>query len=150
MPAEAKRIFLPQSYNDRAGFRVAMALRQYDERLVFGRNEDTGQWCIFTLMPREAEAQGIPRHWPVIGYDEIPEPDKALHDIRNADLMRNGDRIRSELEREARRSAQAREDAASAGSEIAAEAAESFMHRIGKTPYHRSLRKRDPKQRSSS
>lgn len=146
MPAEARKVWLPESYHDKKISSVQRALTQYDELLRFGRNEDTGQWCVFRLMPRNSD--NIPELWPIIGWDEIPEAEFVMHKVQDADLMRNGDAILREIERKNAARSKRMEDAAQEGAGEAAEALESFLHAQGKTGYHRSLRKLDPKQRT--
>ena len=149
MPELANKIWVPGSHANSVDKRIAdiqRKLTEYDERLVFGRNEETGDWCIFVKMPPGAAVE----LWPAIGFrTEVPEPDEAMRRLIEADTLRIGDRFFDEAKAEALRQAKARSDAASEGESIAAEGMESFMHRNGKTPYHRSLRKRDPKQRSA-
>ena len=39
-------LWLPNTVNYKA-YKVDKAVREYDERLMFGVNEDTGDWCVY-------------------------------------------------------------------------------------------------------
>jgi hypothetical protein len=70
---------------------VDRAVNEYDERLYFDRNQDTGQWCIYMKMPHNEDPI------PVLGWDELPEAGAALHRLRESDTMRHGDKIYREM-----------------------------------------------------
>lgn len=70
---------------------VDKAVNEYDERLNFRRNEDTGQWCVYIKMPHgEAPV-------PVFGFDQIPSPLFAVESLHKADSLRHGEKILDEM-----------------------------------------------------
>lgn len=93
-------LWLPNGVSYEA-YRVDRAVREYDERLMFGRNEDTGDWCIFIRLP------GDNPPYPVIGFqDTIPDPATAIARLNQGDTRKHGERIYKEiLESEKRRKA---------------------------------------------
>lgn len=121
---------------DSRAWKIDQRVREYDDRLMFGRNEATGDWCIFIRMPAPADP------FPVIGFqNRIPEPDEALDRLKAADTMRHGDRIYMEAvrsQREYRDGLEYRSDQASAES---AEAVEFLLRKHGKSPIIKSTRK---------
>lgn len=115
--------------------RLQRALKDYDERLEFGRHTATGDWCIFIQFPRGAEtavhtSDGIPLY-PIQGYgDRIPTPEEAIELLKRRDTFRTADTVLREInahneaiEREYERAA----------SEATEEAAERITHEIAKT-----------------
>lgn len=84
-------LWLPNTVNY-AAYKVDHAVRQYDDRLMFARNMDNGDWCIFVRMPNGAAP------YPVLGFqDSIPEPSEALDRLKAADTMRHGDKIYKDM-----------------------------------------------------
>ena len=72
MPAPADKIWVPASHQMRETVPLQRALRDYDERLTFGRNEDNGDWCVFLNLRGE-------RPIPVLGFgDIIPEREDMM------------------------------------------------------------------------
>lgn len=141
----ADKIWVPDSYADKELVSLNRAVRNYDERLMFGRNETNGDWCVFVRMPH-----GNPPV-AVLGFqNQLPTVETLLERVRRADTKATAD---DRLEAMNRHNARLRADAAAKADDgigAAAEGWESFLHRRGDTPYHRSLRKRDPKQRSTA
>jgi hypothetical protein len=83
--APASKIWVAgQGVVDLESTRVDRAVREYDERLFFGRNMDNGQWCVFIKMPRGHD----PEILPVLGFPEHPTPEEALDKIRRSDTKR--------------------------------------------------------------
>lgn len=72
---------------------VDRAVNEYDERLYFKRNEETGQWCIYMKMPH-GEAP-----YPVFGFDTMPSPLFAIESLVKADTMRQGEQILNDMNR---------------------------------------------------
>lgn len=98
--------------------RVDAAVQEYDEHLRFGRNEETGQWCIYRLMGSAAPPL------PILGFNDIPHPDDALKRLYQSDALRHGERILDEMNRDNEALKQPFEDAANEGAGIAADALE--------------------------
>lgn len=140
----ADKLWVPDSFADKALVSLNRAVREYDDRLVFGRNEINGDWVVARKMPHGQAPI------PVLGFQyDLPEPEHVLQRLRECDTLVHTDQLdkmnaHNESIRDVSRAK------ADEGSSIAAEGWESFLHRKGKTPYSRSLPKRDPKQRSSS
>ena len=123
-----------------SAMKVDEAVREYDARLSFKMNNETHQWCIYISMPHGHSEV------PVLGFPDIPHPDDALKRLYRADALRHGEKILDDIDRNNKAIKDKLEYASSEASGQVAEVAESALHREGKTPYHRSLPKKDPKQ----
>lgn len=143
---------------DLSAYRVNKAVHEYDERLIADRNPKTGVDTVFIEMARDtewADDDGVAingsRYMPIIGFPEgFPESDVVLKRLYEADASRHGSNILNWMNR---RNDALLEPVRHAASESAGETAdvmESVMHREGKTRYHRSLPKEDPKQKVST
>lgn len=98
--APAEKIWLPGAgVVDLESTRVDRAVREYDERLFFGRNMDNGQWCVFIKMPRGH----VPDCLPVLGFDSHPTPEEALDKVRRSDTSRYGSQILGMIEADQQR-----------------------------------------------
>jgi len=121
--------------------RVDRAVHEYDERLFFG--EWHGDFVVYMTMPHGTDPL------PILNFGrEMPTPDTAIERLSLSDARKRGAEILQDLIRHNNSVESKYEEAASEGAGLAAEAVESFNHRIGNTPYHRSLPKRDPRQRA--
>ena len=109
---------------------VDRAVSEYDERLYFDRNSETGDWCIFLkTIPSEPDI-------PVLGWDhqEIPSPEAALKRLYQADSLRQGEEI---LDGMKRRNRDAEEPFRRATEDAAGQTAEGFewaFRKMGKHP----------------
>lgn len=66
---------------------VDRTVNEYDERLYFDRNSETGDWCIYLkTVAREPDL-------PILGFQEIPHPEDALKRLYQADSLRHGEEI---------------------------------------------------------
>ena len=131
------KIWIPNmgDYDMRA-WKVDRKVREYDERLMFGRNEDTGDWCIFIRMPAPRDP------FPVIGFQNtIPDPEEALIRLRNADTMRHGDRIWREVVDSQKKYKADLEYKSDQAAQDSAERVEHLMRQHGKSPVIKSTRK---------
>lgn len=128
-------LWLPNTVNY-AAYKVDYAVRQYDDRLMFARNMDNGDWCIFVRMPGDAPP------YPVLGFqDSIPEPNEALDRLKAADTMRHGDKIYKDMiasQEKYRADLKYNADQAIADS---AERTEHMMRQRGVSPVIKSLPK---------
>lgn len=79
----------------RDAWKVHQAVKQYDENLAFGRNEQTGQWCIF--MRQGTSKATTTGDLPILGFNDIPHPDDAIARLQKADAQRRGREILDEL-----------------------------------------------------
>ena len=121
---------------DIRALKVENADRAYDERLMFARNEETGDWCVFIRMPRPAEP------YPVCGFGrEIPEVDDVMLRIRRADTMRNGEAIYKDLVKSQEQHRAALKYKGDQATDESVEVVEHFMRKHGKSPIIKSLPK---------
>lgn len=140
MPASASSIWLPETgVTDLAAIRVDRAVKEYDENLRFGRNEETGQWCVFLLRRGFAPL-------PVLGFRDIPHPEDAVKRLYQADAQRRGEEILDEVNRHNREQERlenaATEQQIGQAVEDAAEHAERLARLAGSTRYGKSFRPR--------
>ena len=128
-------IWLPNNASFDA-YRVDRAVSEYDERLMFGRNEDTGDWCVFIRMPRPRDP------FPVIGFgDSIPDVNTVMERVRQADTMRTGNQIYNEVVSSQKQYRDNLDYAANQAGEESAEVIEHFMRKRGKSPVVKSFSK---------
>jgi hypothetical protein len=121
---------------DTKAWRVDKAVNEYDERLMFGRNEDTGDWCVFIRMPRPEQP------YPVLGFgDTIPEPESALKRLRASDTMRSGNKIYDDVMRSQREYKAQFEYSSNQAAEESVEVIEHMMRKKGDSPIIKSLPK---------
>lgn len=72
---------------------VERVVNEYDERLYFDRNLESGQYCVFLkTVPSEPDL-------PIFGWDYIPDPEAALRRIHQADALRHGEEILEQIDR---------------------------------------------------
>lgn len=116
------------------GSRIGRAVSEYDDRLFYARNDETGDYCIFIKM-----GPGNPPY-PLYGWREEPSVEEALRVVQDRDTKRRGDEILREMHKQ-RELAHAEQDyRASEAAGIYAEGLESYLHDQGQTRYFRSLR----------
>lgn len=95
MEPVTKSLWVPGKSDQPNAWRVHQAVRMYDENLAFGRNEETGQWCIFM---RQGTTQAASTNdLPILGFNDIPHPDDAITRLRKSDARRRGQEILDEL-----------------------------------------------------
>jgi hypothetical protein len=112
-------------------------------KLTLGRHKESGEWVLF-LRPK-ANPFGLDAPYPVLGFgQELPSPEHVERVLHETDTRRNGDRILKDIQENNERLRKPSRSRADDATAQLAEAAESFLHAQGRTPYHRSLRKRDP------
>lgn len=129
MPTAATNIWLPgRGMTDMAERRVDAVVKEYDETLSFGRNMDTGQYCVF-LNRRGADPL------PVLGFNTVPHPEDVLKALYHTDAQRRGEEILDEMNAENEEARKADQYAADEGIGIAAEGFEWLMRNNGQTPY---------------
>lgn len=129
MPAPATSVWLPgRGHTDFAALRVERVVQEYDEQLTFGRNNDTGQWCVFLIRRGE-----LPM--PVLGFDHIPHPDDVLKKLYQTDAKRRGNEILDEMNRHNKALEAEREVAAVEAEAHLAEVAEWALRVEGATPH---------------
>ena len=114
---------------DMRAWKVDKAVREYNDRLSFGRNEDTGDWCVFIEAPRPNPPVAV------LGFGtEIPEPEYALKRLYEADTARHGMKIYDAIVKSQEDYKKRYEYAASQASEESAEVIEHFLRKRGKSP----------------
>ena len=114
---------------DIKAWRVDAAVKDYDERLMFAKNEETGDWCIFIKMPTPAAP------YPVLGFgDNIPTVDEARQRLRSTDTMRSGEAIYRDMVRSQEKYRANLKSKTDEAAEEAAEPIEFLMRKEGKSP----------------
>lgn len=116
----------------RDAWKVHQAVKQYDENLAFGRNEQTGQWCIF--LRQGTSAATTTGDLPILGFPDIPSVDAAMDRLRESDARRRGKDILDELEKHNRSIKEERKRAADDAIGEAAKAFEWGYRKMGKHP----------------
>jgi hypothetical protein len=138
LPAPATKIWLPGVGVTDLGVRaVAQAVKLYDENLDFGRNEDTGQWCVFLLRRGELPL-------PVLGFEDVPSPEYAVQRLHRADALRRGDEILNEINDHNKRREDGYEQRAREADAMSAEHYRWAFEQQGKTPYFKSIGRKNP------
>lgn len=121
-------------------YEVYKVCKQYDDRLLFKRHPENGDYVIFVYTDM---SDGMPRLKPVLGFGKtLPTPDHVRKTIYEADTWRHGDRILREMD--ARKAAYDR-NSAMIREAAAAETAEKLEHAVrsrGDSPVIKSLGKR--------
>lgn len=123
-----------------AARRVVQAVRDYDERLLFGRNEETGLWTVFikmdTAYPGDTMEIGGYKVLPILAFQgsDPPHPDDVTKALWERDALRRGEEILDDINRRNKDIQNRYEQAASDGAGIAAEAFEWGFRKQGAHP----------------
>ena len=124
--------FIPSSARmreDMAILRNNRRVKEYDERLRFGYNEDKGDYCIFMLMPHGEAAR------PILGFGSIvPEEDAMMERLMKSDTLRHGSMMREDINRGNERLRRQMEKAAVDEVHDAAERVEVWHRQAGTHP----------------
>lgn len=83
--------WVPPSYEYREVILVRKAVTEYDSNLDFGKNDKTGQWCVFLKQGTMAGAKE--GDLPVLGFNHIPSPDEVTKKLYESDAVRRGHEI---------------------------------------------------------
>lgn len=127
-------IYLPgRGSVDIAALAVDRAIKQYDERLFFGRNDETGDWCAFIQAPH-----GHPPV-PVFGWQEIPHPEDAVKRLYEADTVRHGSSILDRINRDNEAIRKEKRWASSEATGDTAERIEHALRKAGRSPIIKSM-----------
>ena len=87
--------WVPASFTHREINTVRKAVAEYDPNLDFGKNDKTGQWCIFL---RQGTMEGSKRgDLPVLGFGDIPSPEFAVKRLYDSDALRQGKQMLDDL-----------------------------------------------------
>lgn len=122
------QMYVPGRGNiDLSEYRVDKAVHEYDERLFFARNIQTGQYCIYMKMPH-----GEP-DLPILGFDDVPHPEDALKRLYHADTLRHGEKILDDMNRHNEKLREAARKQAEDGAEQVAEVVEWASRKEGLT-----------------
>lgn len=133
MPAPATKIWLPGSgLSDIRMAYLDSAVQEYDPNLRFGRNEDTGDYCVFVIK------RGQPP-FPVLGFQEIPEKDTIFRRLYETDSLRHGKKMLDQMNADNERIWATQEANAAEGDAMAAEAFDWAYRQQGKAPYSKVL-----------
>jgi hypothetical protein len=134
---------------------IDRAVREYDERLLFATNPQTGQDTVFIKLPRDFEFLddvGVSiagdKVMPVLAFNPhqpLPHPDAVVRELYKRDTVRHGTKLLDDLHRHNEAIRKQYRAAAAEADEALAEAQESYLVHNGQTNYFRSLRP-DPKR----
>lgn len=124
------KIYIPgRGSVDSGVYKVDRAVNQYNERLSFKLNEDTGDYCIYMRMPSPEP------DLPILGFGTtIPHPDAACKKLWESDTMIHGEKILNDIlksQEEYKRNLRYNAEQASGDS---AERVEKFMRGKGHSP----------------
>lgn len=133
MNTNKANIWVPESFGHREVVRVRRAVKEYDPNLDFGRNELTGQWCIFLKRGTSEATQEV--DLPILGFNDIPHPDDALSRLQQSDALRSGNEILDKMVKNNQDIEDRREVAAQEATEAAAEGFDWGFRQMGKAPY---------------
>ena len=136
------KIWIPGrgEYDTRA-YRVDKAVNEYNDRLFFDKNMDTGDWCVFVRMPSPEPPV------PVHGFGQsIPEPEVVVKKIWESDSARHGEKILDEFIKSQERFIAEKRYAADEATGDSAEHIEHLMRKHGKSPVIKSFSKEGVKK----
>ena len=124
--------------------RINRALTDYDERLFFARNDDTGQWTVYVKMER---GLGYPvvhgeTAMPIFAFPWYVHPGdldvaEIMDRIKDSDSQRRGIELLERMNAHNEKLKEPFERAASEATGIAAEVIESYKHDQGQTSHKR-------------
>jgi len=131
-----------------ASSRVDRAVNEYDERLIFAQHPENGQWCIMMKMPSDYDGPdglhlGSDRVIPILGFDDVPNPEDALKRLYKADTLRWGEQLLDDMNRRNEERKKEARRKADEGAYQAAEAMEWFNRKAGTHPQSRVFIKGD-------
>ena len=131
------QLFIPGHGNmSSKQFLIIDALKRYDDKLMFARNEETGDWCVYSRMPYPEPP------FPVFGFgQEIPEVHVVMDRVKSGDLRKNSDRVYRDIIKSQEKYRANLQYNADQASEESAEVVEKFMRIHGKSPLIKSLPK---------
>lgn len=130
---DKQNIWVPESFGHREATQVRRAVKEYDPNLDFGKNELTGQWCIFLKRGTSVASQEV--DLPVLGFSTIPHPDDALRRLRDSDALKTGNEILDKIVKNNQDIEDRQEVAAQEATEAAAEGFDWGFRQMGKAPY---------------
>ena len=129
--------------------RIDRAVREYDERLLFARHPQTGQWSVFIKIERDlpeefgtvVEGQRV---YPVLGFPHDRDPETLdIEEIKvrlyKADSVRHGKQILADMHAHNERVKEPQRRVASEAAGIAAEVLESYLNDRGVPTKYRRL-----------
>lgn len=125
-----QRLWLPgHGVVDKTISACIRAVESYDESLVLGRHELTGDWCVFL----KRGPYGDP--FPVIGLgQQLPSPEEITQRLVKSDTKRNGTRLLDEITSQNERRRKELDDRSSEAAGMTAEAFEWGHRRMGSHP----------------
>lgn len=88
-------IWTPAGFEARESMATRRAVREYDENLDFGKNEKTGDWCVY--LKRGTTVLSVHGDLPILGFQHLPGPDEVVKRIYETDAQRRGKAILEEL-----------------------------------------------------
>lgn len=89
--------WLPSGYEAREANAARKAAKEYDSNLDFGKNDRTGQWCVYLMQGTiEGARKG---DLPVLGFNHIPSPDEVKKRLYESDAVRHGKELLDSINR---------------------------------------------------
>lgn len=129
------KLWLPEGTNY-AAYRVDRAVKEYDERLMFARNEDTGDWCVFVRMPAPQDP------FPLMGFgDDIPDPVDVVARVQEGHLVKHKERIWKDMIASQEKYRADLKYGGDQARDESVEVVEHMMRKEGKSPIIKSLPK---------
>lgn len=127
--------WLPPGHEAREAIAARKAAKEYDANLDFGKNEKTGQWCVYLMQgTMEGSRKG---DLPVLGFDRIPSPDEVKKRLYESDAVRKGKELLDAVNRNNDEINQGFEKRTVEAEGELAEAFEWGMRTEGMTPHKR-------------
>jgi len=127
--------WLPPTFTHREVNEVRKAVKEYDPNLDFGKNEKTGDWCVF--LKQGTMAGSAKGDLPILGWRNIPDPQSAVKRIYDTDAMRHGKEMLDAINRHNEDINQGFEDRTAKAEGELAEAFEWGMRKSGITSHKR-------------
>lgn len=89
--------WLPPGLEAREANAARRAAKEYDANLDFGKNDKTGQWCVYLMQGTMGGSSD--GDLPILGFDKIPSPDQVQKRLYESDAMRQGQKILEQIDR---------------------------------------------------
>lgn len=89
--------WLPPGLEAREANAARRAAKEYDSNLDFGKNDRTGQWCVYLMQGTMAGSKD--GDLPILGFDKIPAPDDVKKRLYESDAVRQGKELLESINR---------------------------------------------------
>ena len=124
------KIYIPgRGSVDSDVYKVDKAVNQYNERLSFKLNEESGDYCVYMRMPFPKEPVAV------LGVGKnVPHPDYICKRLRESDVRIHGDKLFDMIVKEQNKAKEEKRYLADQASSDAAERIEKMLRNNGKSP----------------